>query len=338
MRVVVTGGAGYIGSVVVPRLAGAGHDVRVVDTMIWGRPATPASGNVDLVEADVCELDGSILAGFDAVLHLAGISSDPSANLDPDLTWRTNVEGTAHVARLCREQGIGRVVYAGSCSLYDTDPARNGVADEDAPVRPWGSYSRSKAAAEQVLQSELRDGEPVLLRQGTVFGPSPRMRFDLVLNAMARDALVTGTVNVTEGGWMSRPLVSVDDLGGVYLAALTAPAAAVAHETFNVIESNYRIRDLAEVVCEELQAEGGQVSLRTVPAAGRTRNYRCSGDKLARRLGVPIDTTPRDGIRHLLAAYRSVDPRELTGPQFSNVEWLKGRAGAPRESGEAIRG
>jgi len=323
MRILVTGGAGYIGSVLVPRLLDRGHQVRVLDRMFWGLPHYAGQPGVELVNADVRRMPEAVLDGIDAVDHLAGFSNDPTSEYSPEANWQMNAVATQTIARLCRASGVRRLVFGSSCSLYDGSPS-NDLLDEEAPLAPRGAYATSKRFSEEALLAEAGGGfEPVILRQATVFGASERMRFDLVVNSFVKDALVRQRLILHGGGRMWRPLVSVDDLADAHVACLEAPASAVAGETFNVVQENYQVRELAEVVAAALVRLGKPVALEDGPLPNLVRNYRCSGAKLRERLGLGFTTTAAKAVEVLVQKYGAMPVEQFGHPRYYNIAWME---------------
>ena len=210
--ILVTGGAGYIGSVLSQRLLDRGYRVRILDRLYWGRgPIAHVIDQVELVEADVRDMPATALDGVDAVIHLAGLSNDPTAEYDPAANWQMNAIATETLARNCVDRDVERLVFASSCSLYDGLPP--GMHGENAPIEPRGAYATSKRYGEEAILSLVDKGLcPAILRNGTVYGCSPRMRFDLVVNTFVKDALLKGQLSLHGGGWMWRPLVDVRDV------------------------------------------------------------------------------------------------------------------------------
>jgi nucleoside-diphosphate-sugar epimerase len=280
--VLVTGGAGYIGSVLVPRLLNRGYRVRILDRLYWGRgPIEGILDQLELVEADVRDMPATALDGVDAVIHLAGLSNDPTAEYDPDANWQMNAVATETLGRNCVDRDVERLVFASSCSLYDGMPP--GMHDERAPIEPRGAYATSKRYGEQALLELVDDGLcPVMLRNGTVYGYSPRMRFDLVVNT----ELVRG-------------------------------------EIFNVLHSNYQIRELAMMVACSVQLLGRPVTLKEEPTPQLTRDYECSNAKLASRLGFQPCHSVVEAIAGILAAIDVEDRTMLSDPRFYNIRWLE---------------
>src|SRR3954464_14551932 len=210
--VLVTGGAGYIGSVLTGRLLERGYNVRILDRLYWGEdPLAAYSERVELVIADVRDIPATALDGVDGVIHLAGLSNDPTAEYDPEANWQMNAVATEALGRACVDRDIERIVFASSCSLYDGLPP--GMHDETAAIQPRGAYATSKRYGEEALTGMISDGLcPVIFRNGTVYGYSPRMRYDLVVNTFVKDALLRGRLSLHGGGWMWRPLVDVRDV------------------------------------------------------------------------------------------------------------------------------
>ena len=324
MRILVTGGAGYIGSVLVPKLLARGHQVRVVDRMFWGLPHYADEPGVELVNADIRRLPEGVFEGIDAVDHLAGFSNDPTAEFSPEANWQMNAVATDAIARQCIAAGVRRLVFGSSCSLYDGAPDAETLLDENAPLAPRGAYATSKRYSEQALLAHAGPGfEPVILRPATVFGLSPRMRFDLVLNTFVKDALVRQRLILHGGGRMWRPLVSVQDLADAHIAVLEAPSELVAGEIFNVVGDNYQIRQLAEVVAAALVRLGQPVALIDGPLPNLVRNYRCSGEKLKQRLGIQLPTTAADAVAELVETFRNVPVEQLGHPKYYNIAWMQ---------------
>jgi nucleoside-diphosphate-sugar epimerase len=324
LRILVTGGAGYIGSVLVPKLLARGHEVRVLDRMFWGVPHYAGQPGVELVNADVRRVPEGVLDGIDAVDHLAGFSNDPTAEYSPDANWQMNAVATETIARLCHTAGVRRFVFGSSCSLYDGAEDVETLLDEHAALAPRGAYATSKRYSEEALLSQQDDRfEPVVLRQATVYGLSPRMRFDLVVNAFVKDALIRQRLILHGGGLMWRPLIAVNDLADAHMACLEAPPGLVAGETFNAVGENHQVRELAEVVAAELVKLGKPVALEAGPLPNLVRDYRCSGDKLRKRLSLEFTTTPTIAVEELVAEYGRVPIEQLGHPRYYNIAWME---------------
>lgn len=321
--VLVTGGGGYIGCVLTERLLNRGYRVRVLDRLYWGRaPLDHVGDGIEVVEADVRDMPGSVLDGVDGVIHLAGLSNDPTAEYDPDANWQMNAVATETLGQNCVDRDVERLVFASSCSLYDGLPP--GMHDETAPISPRGAYATSKRYGEEALQALADDGLcPVILRNGTVYGYSPRMRFDLVVNTFVKDALLRAELLLHGGGWMWRPLVDVHDVSDALIAALEAPADLVRGEIFNVLHSNYQIRELGMLVAGSVQLLGREVTLRETPAPRLTRDYECSNTKLASTLGFQPARSVVEAIAGILSSIDVDDKTMLSDPRFYNIRWLE---------------
>jgi nucleoside-diphosphate-sugar epimerase len=321
--ILVAGGAGYIGCVLVPRLLERGYRVRLLDRMYFGEEALASfREKVELVVADVRDIPDTAFDGIDGVINLSGLSNDPTAEFDPDANWQMNAIATETLGQKCVERGIERYVFASSCSLYDGLPP--GMHDETAPIEPRAAYATSKRYGEEALLKLAGDGlVPVLLRNGTVYGWSPRMRFDLVVNTFVKDALLNGRLMLHGGGWMWRPLVDVRDVADAMIAAYEAPAEKVRGEIFNVLHSNYQIRELAMLVAGTVQLTGRQVTLEEVPAPKLTRDYECSNAKLSTTLGFIPRHSVLEAATDLVHRIEALDKAKLTDPRHYNIRWLE---------------
>jgi len=327
--VIVTGGAGFIGSVLVRELLREGYRVKVLDKLLFG-----AAGLTDLpakaiIQKDIRTVTAADLLDDDgqpaeAVIHLAGMSNDPTSEFAPGATWEINVGGTDRVLRAVRDAGVPRFIFASSASIYDLgmEESEKALCEEDH-VAPTATYSRSKLAAEAIVR-DVSAGDPTvcctILRKGTVYGWSPRMRFDLVVNQMTMNGLRDGKIQVYGDGSIWRPMVSITDAARAYLAVLRAPAAAVRGQTFNVVEKNYQVRELAIHVQEAICIPIGH---RRPP--GPLRNYQVDGQKLRGVLGwKPLDKAMigaaeiADGLRDHPTCMQGL---ELT--RASNIQWLQ---------------
>jgi nucleoside-diphosphate-sugar epimerase len=322
-RILVAGGAGYIGSILVPKLLDRGYQVRVLDRLYFGEESlAEVRDRIELVVADVREVPESALDDIDGVINLSGLSNDPTAEFNPEANWQMNAIATETLGRACVERGIERYVFASSCSLYDGLPP--GMHGEDAPITPRAAYATSKRYGEERLLELADEGLcPVILRNGTVYGWSPRMRFDLVVNTFVKDALLGGSLMLHGGGWMWRPLVDIRDCADAMIACFEAPAAKVRGEIFNVVHSNYQIRELAMIVAGSVQLTGRQVKLTEVPSLSLTRNYECANAKLSTTLGFIPRRSVLEAVTDILGRVDPDNRNALTDPRAYNIRWLE---------------
>jgi nucleoside-diphosphate-sugar epimerase len=322
--ILVTGGAGYIGCIAVRQLLDKGEAVRVFDKLYFGDDGlAEVRDKIELVQGDIRAFDPAVLDGCDAVLHLAGLSNDPTAEFNPKANEEINTTGTRVVAEACKARGITRFVNASTCSIYDLGfYAPDFLRDEDSEVRPRAAYAVSNHEAERILL-DMADGSfsPVILRQGTVYGWSPRMRYDLVVNTFVRDAIAKGVLTVHCGGEMWRPLVDVTDLCRVYIACVEAPDDTVHGKIFNVVGKNYRILELAHWVREALRPVK-KVEIEVDYTTYKTRSYRVSGERIQTVLGVKPLVGVKDSVEHMLRKIDEHNQMDLYNPRYYNIEWM----------------
>jgi len=322
--ILVTGGAGYIGCVAVRQLLDKGEAVRVFDKLYFGDEGlAEVRDKIELVQGDIRTFDPAVLDGCDAVLHLAGLSNDPTAEFNPKANEEINTRGTEIVAKACKAKGIRRFINASTCSIYDLGfYAPDFLRDEDSEVRPRAAYAVSNYEAERLLL-ELADDRfcPVILRQGTVYGWSPRMRYDLVVNTFVRDAIAKGCLTVHCGGEMWRPLVDVTDLCRVYIACVEAPDEKVHGKVFNVVGKNYRILELAHWVREALKPVK-RVEIEVDYTTYKTRSYRVSGERIESVLGVKPLVGVKDSVEQMLRNIDENHQMDLYNPRYYNIEWM----------------
>lgn len=312
-KYLVTGGFGYVGSVLVDELVRRGSTVIAVDVGLTGRP--PRGPNVTSVVADIRDpncLDG-LLRGVDAVVHLAAIVGDRACDIDPQLSWETNYLATVNVTEACRRAGVRRLVFASTCSNYGASFGE--VAGVLSPLRPQSLYAETKLLAEHhVLTTRDDRFRPCILRLATVYGPSPRMRFDLAVNVMTARAVAHGQVFVN-GGEQWRPFLHVRDAAGAMITALTTIREDHA-EVYNcgLDEENYRMVDVGELVA----AEVGNTVVTVRPELSDRRDYRVSFASMSTGLGYRCTRRLRDGIRELRDAIATGRYGEYTAAEYDN--------------------
>jgi nucleoside-diphosphate-sugar epimerase len=351
-HVLVTGGAGYIGSVLVPTLLQRGYRVRVFDKLLFGDGSlADVMDRIELVQGDVTAFDDGVLDDIDKVIHLAAISNDPTAEFAPEATRLVNVEGTRNVGLACVRRKVPRLVLASSCSIYYSLNPYDGMLTEDgAQLSPTAPYSLSKKNAELLLREMASpDFCPVFLRKGTVFGASPRMRFDLVVNAFVRNAWDRGRLTVFGGGEMWRPLLEIQDAAEAYVNALELPTEAVCGKAFNALHKNYRVIELAHwtkyVLRDRKQIE---VDVRYDDGVA-PRSYQVSGERFRDAFGYTPGRGITQSLLHMWSMFQRGERTDFGNPIYYNIQWLEllcsmqeklARMGAvlPETSGDRIEG
>ncbi len=321
-RVLVTGGCGYIGSVMVPLLLERGYSVRVFDKLYFGDEALgPVAHRLELVPGDVRSIDDAVLDGVDAVVHMGSLSNDPTSEFHPEASHSINHLGTVRLAEACKRRGIGRFTFASTCAVYGF--WLDAPADECQPSAPQSAYARSKLDAEDALLGMADDTfHPVVLRQATVYGLSPRMRWDLVLNAFVMHAFRRGRLDVWFGGEAWRPLVHVLDVAAAHVACLECDEGRVSGRIFNLVHDNYQILDLARRVAAALKSEGRECELEINRDSKDSRSYKVSGEKLAEQVGFRPSVTPEMGAKEILAALDAGRFTDFDHPVYYNMPWL----------------
>jgi len=326
MRILITGHKGYIGTVMAPLLADAGHEVVGLDSDLFEQCTFgPAPREFPSIRKDLRDVELADLKGFEAVIHLAGLSNDPLGNLNPNLTYDINHHASVRLARLAKEAGVKRYLFSSSCSTYGA--AGDKILDETAEFNPVTPYGRSKVLVEQEV-SQLASAEfsPVYFRNATAYGVSPRLRFDLVLNNLTAWALTTGRVFIKSDGTPWRPIVHIEDISRAFLAALEAPRELIHNQAFNVgrSEENYQIRDLAEIVKETVP--GCTIEF-AADAGPDKRCYRADFSRITRILpAFRPKWDARRGARELYEAYKKVDLRveDFEGARYKRIDHIQG--------------
>lgn len=321
-NVLVIGGAGYIGSALLPKLLEKGYYVRLLDLFIYGEEAIQPyieHPRLEIVRADFRQIDKVVasMRGMDAVVHLGGIVGDPACALDEELTIDVNLVATRTIAEIAKGFGVRRFVFASTCSVYG---ASDEVLDERSALNPVSLYARSKIASEQVLQSLASpEFSPIILRFGTIYGLSGRIRFDLVVNLLTAKAVVEGKITVF-GGDQWRPFVHVDDAATAIVQVLEAPLPLVRNQVFNVgsNEQNYTLQQVGELIHQLVPT----AELISMGADGDRRNYRVNFNKIQRMLGFQPRWTLQQGVEQVIEALRSGVIKDYRDARYSNVKFL----------------
>jgi nucleoside-diphosphate-sugar epimerase len=327
--VFVTGGAGYVGCVLVPKLLDAGYRVTVFDLMLFGADGLTPHPDLEVVRGDIRDTAhvASAVRGAEAVIHLAAISNDPSFELDPDLSRSINFDSFEPMVLACKAAGVRRFVYASTSSVYGVSDAPE--VTEDHPLVPLTDYNKYKGLSEPYLLAHQAPGfTTVIVRPATVFGASPRMRFDLTINILTNHAVNRGVITVF-GGSQKRPNVHIDDVAELYVSLLEMPEALIAGEVFNAGYENHTVAQLAEIVRRVVEQEmPGRAPIRveTTPS-NDLRSYHVSSRKIAEKLGWRPRRTIDDGVRDLCRAFREGRfPRSLEDDRYVNVKTVKALA------------
>ncbi|OGC22159.1 hypothetical protein A3J90_02205 [candidate division WOR-1 bacterium RIFOXYC2_FULL_37_10] len=320
--ILVTGGAGYIGAVLVRELLAKGEKVRVFDKLYFGSASLESvKAQIDLIQGDVRHFPASALDNVKAVIHLGSLSNDPTAEFDPKANKEINFEGTMRVAEACKKKGVPRFTFASSAAIigFHVDT----IADENYTPNPQSEYAQSKLDAENGLLSLVSDKfSPVIFRQATVFGFSPRMRWDLVVNTMTKDAFSKGNIFVYCAGDNWRPLVHVKDIALAHIEAIMAPKDKVKGEIFNLVHKNYRILELGHWVREILK-EKAPVNVEVLFGSKEARSYRISGEKLKQNLGFEAKHSVEEAVIEIYNILHSGKFVDFQNPIYYNIEWMK---------------
>ena len=319
--VLVTGGAGYVGSVLVPKLLAAGHRVTVLDLFIYGDTLAGVADHPGLrqLRGDLrdAKLVSDALTGCDSVIHLACISNDPSFELDPGLGKSINHDAFLPLVRAAKAAGVERFIYASSSSVYGIK--EDVEVTEDLALEPLTDYSRFKALCEEELLAERSPGFAVLvLRPATVCGYSPRLRLDLTVNILTNHAVNNGRIRVF-GGSQKRPNIHIADMTDLYLHCLAAPAEAIDGKLFNAGYENHPVMEIAEMV----KGVVGGVPIEVVPT-NDLRSYHVNSDRIRDELGFAPAHSIERAILDLHDAFRAGEvPDAMTDPRYYNIKRMQ---------------
>jgi nucleoside-diphosphate-sugar epimerase len=319
MKVLVTGGAGYIGSILMRLLLEKGYNVTCLDRFFFGTdPVKEIADRIKMVKDDIRWFDPEILKGIDVVIDLASLSNDPSGELDPQKTLEINYKGRARVAKLSKKYGVKKYVLASTCSVYGF---QEGILTEESALSPLTTYAKANMLAEkEILPLADKSFTATVLRQATVYGYSPRMRFDLAINGMVLGFYKNGKIPIMRDGKQWRPFVHVKDTSTAFIKVLEAEQDNVNGQIFNVgsDEQNFQIFYLAKLVAESINIPFSYEWY----GSPDTRSYRVSFKKIKENVNFKTQYTPREGAKEVFDALKegrlnADDPRTIT------VKWYK---------------
>lgn len=316
-KVLVIGGAGYLGAVLVNRLLKEGYPVIIFDSFIYGKKSVEKykdNANVEIIEGDIRNIEtvNAAMNNAGSVILLAAVVGDPASAKRPEQTVETNYLASQMIASSCRLKGINRFIYASTCSVYGVG---KDILDENAPLNPVSLYAKTKISSEQSIMKLVDDSfAPTIMRMSTLYGYSPRMRFDLVVNTMTMTGFLEKQINVF-GGEQWRPLLHLEDAADAYLKVLEANINSVRGKIYNVGSEvqNYRIKDVAIQVAGEIdKSSGKKIKLNIETANTDARDYRVSFKKIQEELGFSVNHTIADASKEI---YEKLELKEIKDPK-----------------------
>ncbi|WP_230532341.1 NAD-dependent epimerase/dehydratase family protein [Microvirga roseola] len=324
-KILITGNKGYIGSVMAPWFQAQGYDVVGLDTDYYeGCTLVPELADIPTIRKDIRDVTPDDIQGVDAIIHLAALSNDPIGNLNEEWTSDINGKATIRLAEIAKDAGIRRFIFSSSCIMYGMSEAS--VVDETSPLAPQTVYARSKVEAEESLTQLADDNfSPTLCRNGTIYGLSPRMRFDTVLNNLMGIAFTKGRVTIHSDGTPWRPVVHVQDVSRAFQAILEAPLEDVHNQAFNVgaNELNHQVRDLAEIVLRTVP--NCEIVMDPHPGADQ-RTYKADFSKFARTFPeFRFLWNAEKGAQELYETFRKagLTYEDYVDKRFTRLKWLQ---------------
>jgi len=327
MNFLVTGGAGYIGSILVGMLLLREDRVKVYDKLYFDEKPLEElkkkyGHRLEIIQGDVRKFDENILDGVDAVIHLGALSNDPTADFDPKATMNINYKGTLNVAEAAKRKGVSRFSFASSAAVYGFHV--DSVADESFKPNPQSEYARSRQLSDEALM-KMADEKffPVSFRQATVYGASPRWRYDLAVNTFTRDAFSKGVLHVDAGGMAWRPFVDVTDVARAHILAVTCPVEKInGGQIFNLLYENLQIIDLAHRV-KFILKENKHIEVEVDYSTREARSYRMSGEKLKKVLGFVPEVSIEESVVHMYGLLEKGFYNDIDNPYYYNMPWMK---------------
>lgn len=325
--VLITGGAGYIGCLLAEKLAKKGLSVKIFDQFYFGKkPISHLNGSVEAIQGDIRKIPNNLFDQVSSVIHLAGLSNDPTSEFNPKANFIINTTSSVKLAKEAKKAGVSRFIFASSCSVYDLGIENEpGLQDETSPINPNAPYSLSKLKAEQALIPLGNSGFCVtILRKGTVFGFSPRMRYDLVVNTMVKNALSKGFIKVFCKGLQWRPLVDIQDVLQAYETVLETPKQKINKEIINISLDNFLVKDLAKIVQRTLKK---QFSFNTKiifeQDNKKDRSYRISTKKASKLIGFRPKISIEESVINLVNNIEKYKFNDFNNPIYYNIDWMR---------------
>lgn len=319
-KIFITGGAGYVGAVLVPKLLDEGYEITVLDLMIYGEDVLPENERLKKIKGDIRDIDllKQSIPGHDVVIHLACISNDPSFELNPDLGKSINLDPFEPMVKIAKESGVERFIYASSASVY-------GIKDtpevtEDMVLEPLTDYSKYKAACEEILKNYKTDDFCVTtIRPATVCGYSPRLRLDLTVNILTNFAVNKGFIKVF-GGEQKRPNLHIEDMTDLYLYLLSLPTSKINGKTFNAGYENFKVKEIAQMVKNVI---GDEVNIIT-EHSDDNRSYHISSELIKKEIGFEPKHSIEDAVRDLKEAFEAGNiPNSFEDEKYFNVKLMQ---------------
>ncbi|HEY3252244.1 MAG TPA: SDR family oxidoreductase [Ignavibacteria bacterium] len=313
-KILVIGGGGYLGAVLVNRLLQEGFPVRIVDSFIYGKRAVEKykeDSRVEIIEGDIRNIEtvNSSMIDIGSVIHLAAVVGDPASKARPEQTLETNYLAAQMVASASKLKGINKFIYASTCSVYGVG---QDILDEDAPLNPVSLYARTKISSEEsIMNLSDRSFKPVIMRMSTLYGYSPRMRFDLVVNTMTMTAFTEGQINVF-GGSQWRPLLSLEDAAEAYLKVLNSDIGSRIYNAGSEVQ-NYKISEVAELVAKGIkEASGKDIPINIEGDSVDARDYRVSFKRIQNELGFNVNYTIPQAVKEI---WQKLESKEIKDPK-----------------------
>jgi len=328
-KVLVTGGAGYVGAVLIPKLLNKGYQVKVLDLYIYGDDVlSEVKDNPNLIEikGDIRDQDllKKELAGVDAVIHLACISNDPTFELNPNLSRSINYDAFEPLVKISKELGLKRFIYASTCSVYGVSDAEK--VTEDHPLVPITDYNKYKGLCEPILRKyQSDDFTTVVIRPATVCGYSPRQRFDLTVNILTNHAFNNNKITVF-GGAQTRPNIHIEDITDLYCDLLQLPKEKIAGKTYNAGYQNRSIADIANIVCDVISKEAADKPGPEIVTTESSdpRSYRISSEKIQKELDFIPKHTIEDAVHDLIEAFNQGKLKDsMTSNRYYNIKTME---------------